>query len=229
MSSTTFIDGQSVIYASWLNDVNTAIYSGTFPNGSLSLVNLNVSGTVSGAGYTSLVNGVLLTPGPIGSSTPSSGAFTTLSATTPISVASGGSGAGSFTANSLLVGNGTSTFQTLAAGASGNVLTSNGSVWQSVAFKGLGFGATSWHDVSGSRSFSTNYTNSNAYPIQVCVSCTFGSSSTITAIVAGTTIMYNGYHANTEQDCMSFIVPAGAVYQVAGSGSLSSVIWAELY
>jgi hypothetical protein len=30
MASTTFIDGQSVIYSSWLNDVNNAVYNGNF-------------------------------------------------------------------------------------------------------------------------------------------------------------------------------------------------------
>ena len=81
MSSTTFIDGQTTIYASWLNDVNTAVYTGVFPNGSLLLTNLSVSGTVSGAGYTTLVNNILVAPGSIGNGTPNTGAFTTLSAT----------------------------------------------------------------------------------------------------------------------------------------------------
>jgi hypothetical protein len=82
MASTTFIDNQTTIYAAWLNDVNTAVYTGVFPNGSLSLTTLAVSGSVSGAGFTSLVNNTLSAPGPIGSATPSTGAFTTLTATT---------------------------------------------------------------------------------------------------------------------------------------------------
>lgn len=80
MSSTTFLDGQTVIYASWLNDANTVIYTGVFPNGNLSVTNLSVSGTVSGTGYTNLVNNILVSPGAIGSGTPNTGAFTTLSA-----------------------------------------------------------------------------------------------------------------------------------------------------
>ena len=35
MASTTFIDGTTVIRASWLNDVNATVYSGTFPNNSI--------------------------------------------------------------------------------------------------------------------------------------------------------------------------------------------------
>jgi hypothetical protein len=30
MASTTFTDGQSVIYSSWLNDVNNTVYNGNF-------------------------------------------------------------------------------------------------------------------------------------------------------------------------------------------------------
>jgi hypothetical protein len=47
MSTTTFIDGQSVIYASWLNDVNAAVYNGTFPNGVLSPTTLNATNVVT--------------------------------------------------------------------------------------------------------------------------------------------------------------------------------------
>jgi hypothetical protein len=52
---------------------------------------------------------------------------------TDLSVANGGTGASSFTANNVLLGNGTSSFQTVAPGASGNVLTSDGTTWASSA------------------------------------------------------------------------------------------------
>jgi hypothetical protein len=48
-------------------------------------------------------------------------------------VASGGTGAATLTANAVLVGNGTSAVQVVAPGTSGNVLTSNGTTWQSTA------------------------------------------------------------------------------------------------
>ena len=48
-------------------------------------------------------------------------------------VASGGTGAATLAANNVLLGNGTSAVQTVAPGASGNVLTSNGTIWQSTA------------------------------------------------------------------------------------------------
>ncbi len=48
-------------------------------------------------------------------------------------VANGGTGAASLSANAVLLGNGTTAPQTVAPGTSGNVLTSNGTTWQSSA------------------------------------------------------------------------------------------------
>lgn len=71
--------------------------------------------------------------GTVGATTPASGAFTTLSATTPVAVGSGGTGAATFTANNVLLGNGTSAFQVVAPGTTGNVLVSDGTTWTSAA------------------------------------------------------------------------------------------------
>lgn len=48
-------------------------------------------------------------------------------------VANGGTGAASLTANNVILGNGTSAVQVVAPGTSGNVLTSNGTTWESSA------------------------------------------------------------------------------------------------
>ena len=48
-------------------------------------------------------------------------------------VAAGGTGSTSLTANNVLLGNGTSALQAVAPGASGNLLTSNGTTWTSAA------------------------------------------------------------------------------------------------
>jgi hypothetical protein len=50
-----------------------------------------------------------------------------------LAVANGGTGATTLTANNVLLGNGTSALQVVAPGASGNVLTSNGTTWSSAA------------------------------------------------------------------------------------------------
>jgi hypothetical protein len=54
-----------------------------------------------------------------------------------VTVAQGGTGAASFTANNVLLGNGTSAFQVVAPGSTGNVLTSNGTTWQSTPNAGV--------------------------------------------------------------------------------------------
>jgi hypothetical protein len=62
------------------------------------------------------------------------GLATHVSGTLP--VANGGTGATTYTANNVLLGNGTSAFQSVAPGTSGNVLTSNGTTWTSAAAGG---------------------------------------------------------------------------------------------
>ena len=57
---------------------------------------------------------------------------------TDLSVANGGTGASTHTANNVLVGNGTSAIASVAPSTSGNVLTSNGSAWTSAAAAGGG-------------------------------------------------------------------------------------------
>ena len=59
--------------------------------------------------------------------------FGSLTLGTALPVASGGTGAATFTTNNVLLGNGTSAFQVVAPGTAGNILTSNGTTWQSTA------------------------------------------------------------------------------------------------
>lgn len=54
---------------------------------------------------------------------------------TAVDAAHGGTGQTSLTANNVLLGNGTSPVQFVAPGTSGNILQSNGTTWQSVAYK----------------------------------------------------------------------------------------------
>jgi hypothetical protein len=57
----------------------------------------------------------------------------TTNVTGTLPVGNGGTGAATFTANNVLLGNGTSAFQVVAPGANGNVLQSNGTTWVSAA------------------------------------------------------------------------------------------------
>ncbi len=60
---------------------------------------------------------------------------------TAVAVEKGGTGATTLTVNGVLLGNGTSSIQALAPGASGNVLTSNGTTWISAAVSNYTIGA----------------------------------------------------------------------------------------
>ena len=53
------------------------------------------------------------------------------SSTGVLAPTNGGTGAATLTANSVLLGNGTSALQVVAPGTSGNLLTSNGTTWAS--------------------------------------------------------------------------------------------------
>jgi hypothetical protein len=76
-----------------------------------------------------------------------------ISFVTGLAVAQGGTGAATFTANNVLLGNGTSAFQVVAPGTAGNVLTSNGTTWVSSA-----------GSVSTAQSFITMATGGNQPP-----------------------------------------------------------------
>jgi hypothetical protein len=57
----------------------------------------------------------------------------TIAGITDLTVADGGTGVSTLSANAVLLGNGTSALQTVAPSTSGNVLTSNGTTWTSAA------------------------------------------------------------------------------------------------
>tara|TARA_R110000851_G_scaffold33200_2_gene88423 strand:+ start:502 stop:2847 length:2346 start_codon:yes stop_codon:yes gene_type:complete len=77
--------------------------------------------------------------------------------TTDLSVAQGGTGAGTFTANGVLVGNGTGAVTATAVGTSGQVLTSNGAGSAPTFQTAAGGGAT---DIDGLSDALTNSTGS---------------------------------------------------------------------
>jgi hypothetical protein len=96
------------------------------------------AGTVTSVGGTGTVNGITLT-GTVTSSgnLTLGGTLSNVSLTTQVTgtlpVGNGGTGATTLTANNVILGNGTSAPLFVAPGTSGNVLTSNGTTWQSTA------------------------------------------------------------------------------------------------
>ena len=153
---------------------------------------------------------------------------------TDLTVADGGTGASSITANSVILGNGSSALNgnLVAPGTSGNVLTSNGTTWQSTApatIKGLGLGGEVWNNVTSSRSNGTTYTNSRSYPIMVTIALTASSSGGYQTyaycngiLVGQTSWSQSGGMTATA----TFIVPPGGTYYTSGRGF---DFWNELY
>ena len=103
-------------------------------------------GTVTSVGGTGSVNGITLS-----GTVTSSGNLTlggtlanvnlTSQVTGTLPVGNGGTGAASIAANNVILGNGTSAVQVVAPGTSGNILTSNGTTWQSTAPAASGISA----------------------------------------------------------------------------------------
>ena len=206
------------------NANSVSITGGTIANGIITSATIS-SGSMTG---TSISN-VSVSNTSISNSTLSNSTVSSLA--TPLSVTNGGTGAGSALLNAVLLGNDTSAFQTVAPGTNGNVLTSNGTTWASVSLpssiQGLGYGGSSWHQVS--RSFNTTYVNSYSYPIAVSATTTCSVSSSIQAFINGQLIAWYQWQFN---GCGSFggtfiIVPPGATYQLnSGQGVYN---WQELY
>jgi hypothetical protein len=152
----------------------------------------------------------------------------TITGITDLTVADGGTGASSITANSVILGNGTSALSgnLVAPSTSGNVLTSNGTTWTSAAATSIGVGQT-WQDVTGSRIAGTTYTNSTGKPIVFFISTISTSSNLLTLIVSGVTVATQDTTSGGSNSAnLQAIVPNGATYSATSNRSIAS--WVEL-
>jgi hypothetical protein len=147
-----------------------------------------------------------------------------------IPVANGGTGQTSFTANNLLVGNGTSNLQTIAPGTSGNLLTSNGTSWVSAANNALGFNQT-WQQPT--RGASVTYTNSTGKPITVVISLQSGTvNGQVYLTIAGVIVSYAAWSHNlgsiSSGVTLVGIVPPGQSYELTIISTWTLSYWSEL-
>lgn len=91
---------------------------------------------------------------------------------------------------------------------------------------GVGYGQT-WQNVTGSRTASTNYTNSTTKPILVSITSTSTSGPTVGGIVDGVTVAVSqNYLAGYTISCnIMFLVPVGSTYSAVITGTAA---WVEL-
>ena len=158
----------------------------------------------------------------------------TITGITDLTVADGGTGASTFTANSVVLGNGTSALNAnmVAPSTAGNLLVSNGTSWTSTTLASsgvrLGLGITGETWTYPTRSFGTTYTNSEAYPIAVSATATCAFTSEIHAYVNGSLVAWYQWQFN---GCGSYggtfiIVPPSATYRLDSSQGVYN--WTEL-
>jgi len=110
--------------------VTTNTATQTLTNKTVALGSNTVSGTIAQFN-TALTDGDFATLAGTETLTNKTISGGTITGITDLTVADGGTGASTFSANAVLLGNGTSSFQTVAPSTTGNVLTSNGTTWVS--------------------------------------------------------------------------------------------------
>lgn len=147
----------------------------------------------------------------------------------PLLPVSGGTGAGTFTANSVLLGNGTGAFQTVAPSTSGNVLTSNGTTWTSAAAGGFGVGQTLTNYSSSGRAMDTTYTNSTGKPIAVMFTPNASANLFAYAVIDGNNVEFQQVTPSGGGGCAAFfiMVPNGSTYRMTNAGNASIAYWYE--
>ena len=95
---------------------------------------------------------------------------------------------------------------------------------------GIGGPGQSYHNLTGSRSAGTNYTNSTGRPIFVLVSTSVGQTGVVTAYVDGNPIADYSVSTSNSRITLSFIVPDTSTYKIdhAGGSFFNINSWNEL-
>ena len=161
--------------------------------------------------------------------------------TTPLTVAQGGTGAATLTANNVLLGNGTSAPQTVAPSTAGNLLTSNGTTWVSSTPTAV-YPLTNGTAVASTSGTNIDFTSIPSWVKRITVMfsgvSTSGTSSFLIQIGAGS-VTTSGYvgnassYANTISTSTSgFILTQANIASASYNGhivltNLTSNTWVE--
>ena len=164
-------------------------------------------------------------PPPIGSTSPNTGAFTTLQATTPIGITSGGTGTNAVPgAGSLLIGNSSAgwTVNQLTAGPGINIANSSGAITISGAVTGSSFTRTTITASGGQTTFSVSYSVGS---IQVYLNGVMLAPSDYTATSGTSVVLGLAAAAGDIFDAFSFTPQniTGVVPVVNGGSGTSSL------
>ena len=192
---------------SWGTKINTDLDSidALFDSGPLLKVAKGGTGvgTSTGSGSNVLSTSPTLVTPILG--TPTSGTLTnatglplTTGVTGTLPVANGGTGSSTLTANNVLLGNGTSALQVVAPGSSGNLLTSNGTTWQSTT-PATAFSTSANNSFTGTQTF-TGSSSATAIVLNdaaevVTVSAT-AATGTINYDITTQSVLYYTTNAN---------------------------------
>jgi hypothetical protein len=119
----------------------------------------------------------------------------------------------------------------ISSGTSGNVLTSDGTTWQSSTNQYIGVGQTWTLFTTTTRAYGTTYTNSTGKPITVVHA--WGRNESATISINGVSLWVLSHDSNNNSmSCITFVVPNGQTYGISGTYSSDSVnaasYWNEL-
>jgi len=184
-----------------------------FSNGSKGLVSNAITGT----------GNVVMSASPTMTGTIGAAAMTL---STPLPVASGGTGLAAITTNSVMLGAGTSDVTLLAPGTSGNLMTSNGTVWGSTApaasaVHGLNVAEGRLTLTSGTPVTTADVTGATSVYYTPYVGNTIslydGSSAWTNVVFTQITISLSGFTASKPYDIF--------IYDNSGTATAETLIW----
>ena len=183
----------------------------TVAQGGTGATTLTANNVVLGNG-TSAVQ--FVAPSTTGNVLMSNGTTWASTAISGLSVSQGGTGGSSFTANYVLLGNGTSAFQAVAPGSSGNLLTSNGTTWASTA-------PSSFATLTGAETLTNKRVTKRT-----------STAASITSPLAWNSDNYDAYTITAQAEALTLSADSGTptdhqqmVFRIEDNGTARALTW----